>query len=150
RRSQVEEELAEPAGQQEALVDDRLRGQARDVEVAFGIDAALADAILGELADHVQRALPRARRHAAKSHVDLAEHRHHRTCDRSEVRGTAGTAAPAEPALALLARHRLEHGFARRALRGIRRQEYLADREPPALRNRDLEPLGLAAEEAIR
>jgi hypothetical protein len=58
-RLQVEKELRQLPRQQQALVNDGLVGQAGDVEIALGIDAAIANAILGKLANHVQRALVR-------------------------------------------------------------------------------------------
>ena len=119
------------------------------MEVAVGIEAALADAILGELADDIQRALPRRRRHAPHPHVELAHDRHHRARDATDVRVVDRHVAPADHALALLAHDILERALARRALPRVARQEHLADREPPTGRELQAQALRLRAEEPL-
>jgi hypothetical protein len=147
---QIEEELRDLAGQQQPLVDDRLGRQAGDVEVARRIAAGLADAVLGELADHVQRPLVRARRHPAHPDVDLAEHRHHRAGLGADVGGVGRDVAPAQDALALGGDRVLEDLLAGGALGAVRRQEHLADAVAAAARHLEAEAQALGLEEAVR
>jgi hypothetical protein len=143
-------ERGELVGQEQPLVDDGLGRQRRDVERAGGIAAAGAHAVLGELADHVQRALVGRRRHPHQPQVQLAEHRHHLLGGGADHAGVDRHVAPAQHPLALGRDHLLEDPLARGARGGIGRQEHLADAVAAAPRHVEAQPQALGLEEPVR
>ncbi len=126
---QVGEEAAHLVGNEHPLVDDRARGERRDVEV--GRRGELADA-----ADDVQLALEgvliglEAR---AGLDDELAHDRPRRVGGLADVLQVDGDVAPAEHALALDARVELQQRLELRAALGILGQEADGDAVAPGL-----------------
>jgi hypothetical protein len=120
------------------------------VELPGRIDAALADAVLDDLANDEQLALERARRQAAPRHVDLPKYR------RDFAGGAAGLGfvdrdiAPADEALAFLGDDLRDDGLASGARRVVSRQEQLADAVAAPARHVEPELEPFALEEAVR
>ena len=109
--------------QQQPLVHDGLRRQTRDVERAGRIEAALEDAVLGELADDVELALEGAGNGAPSSDVDLPHAWHHRARRVADVGRVDRDVTPSHDALTLLPADGLERRLARGPLVGVRGQE---------------------------
>jgi hypothetical protein len=146
---QVGVERRELVRQEQALVDDRLGRQRRDVEGAAGIEPLGADPVLGQLADHVQGPLVGRRRHPQEPDVELAEHRHDLLGGRPDGAGVDRHVAPAHHPLALGGDRGLEDALARRARGRVRRQEHLGDAVAAAARHVEAQALALGLEEAV-
>ena len=143
-------ERRELVRQEQALVDDGLGRQRRDVERVRRIDAALAHAVLGQLADHVERALVGRRRDPGQPHVELTEHRHHLLGGGPDRARVDRHVAPAQHALALLGHRLLEDALARDPGRGVGGQEHLPHAVASAPRHVEAEAQALGLEEAVR
>ena len=135
--------------QQQALVDDRLGRQRRDVEHVRRIEAGVADPVLGEPADDVEGSLPRARWNAAHADVDLTKHRHDLAREAAGLCGIDGDVAPADDPLTLGVDDIFEDALTRGALLGIARQEQAANAEPAVRVQIEAEPLRLAPQERL-
>src|SRR5690606_23988195 len=140
-------------GLQQALVDDRARRQARDVEALRVAQVRRrADLLLDRLADHVQLALESdlVVHAAAGRDEDLADLRHRRARQRTRLLRIDRYRAPAEQTLPLLAHDLLEDLETDVALEDVARQEHHADAVLAHRRQHDSLRQALAQEELVR
>ena len=152
RVGQIVVEAGHLIGQQQALVDDRARRQARDVEALRLRHAGRAHQLLDALADDVELALEGVLVvHPAPAPTNTWRiSRHCAARQRSGRLGVDGHAAPAEQDLALLADHLLEELLALVALPHLGRQEHHADAVGARRGQRDARAPVFAAQELVR
>ena len=96
RVGEIRVELRELVGAQQSLVDDGLRGEAGDVELAARGDIGGGDGALDEAAQQKERALERVGREAAARDEELADRRHGAPRDLAERALVDRHVAPAE------------------------------------------------------
>ena len=125
-------------------------GEADNVETAFRVQPALADAVLHELADDVQLSLEGGRHHPAPRDVNLAKHGDALPRQPAHLALVDGDVAPANDALVLLLGHFLEDGLARRARCGVLRKEDLPHAVATAAGHLEAQAEALPLEEAVR
>src|SRR5262249_23272640 len=151
RIRQVVVEGRDLLGEEEPLVGDRPRGEARDVEALAVAEARGANGGLDALADHVELALERLL--VARVTAGADEHLPHGGEDRPRERSRRLRVdrhpAPAEHDPALLGDDLLDDRRTGPLLVGLGRQEDHADAVPVGRRQRDARRRALPAEERI-
>ena len=114
-------------GEQQSLVDDRVAGQARDVEILPPFDGGLADSLFDALADDVELALELRLVQDVAGDEDLADGRFRAARLRADRVALDRHVPPAEEPGALLRDHLLDEQLALLARGGGGRQEDHAD-----------------------
>jgi hypothetical protein len=148
----VGEHALDLVGREHALVDEGVRGDARQVEVLPLADRAVPDRVLHPLADDVELALEGGPIGDAGPAGDehLLARRLHRPRGGPDRRGVGGDRPPAERHLALLGHGPLQEGPALGALRLVAGQEDQAGPVVTGGGQGKAEPTALALEEPVR
>ena len=152
RVQDVRIEGRELVGLEHSLVDDRARGQARQVERRGRSETRSLDRALRLLADDVETAVEGRRvldlRAAPDEH--LADRRLARLRRPADHRVVGGDRAPAEQRLPLAAHHLLEDLLAAAALAGVGGEEDHPGAVAPRAGKLDPEPVALPRQKAVR
>jgi hypothetical protein len=148
---QVGEHRLDLVGAEHALVDEGVRGQARDVrELVLG-DVERGHRLLELLADDVQLALERRRvlHRGPPADEHLLDRRPHRARAVAQRAVVAGDVAPAEQALPLVVHDRVEDGAHLVGLHRLAGQEHEAGAVVVHRRQREADARALAPQEAV-
>ena len=148
----VGEHALDLVGREHALVDEGVRGEARQVEALPLADRAVPDRVLRPLADDVELALEGGPVGDGGTAGDehLLAHRFHRPRGGPDRRGVGGDGPPAERHLPLLGHGPLQDGPAPGALGAVAGQEDQAGPVVTRCGQREAEPAALALEELVR